>query len=137
MSTRYKTKALKIIAESSFEILPGNYVYTKVKSIASIAGHFFVSKDDDEITVVTKAENAKMLSVIEHNKDLYRLIGLKVSSPFYAVGFLATVSDAFAKNDMNVLLISTYSKDYVVIRADLIDKAKEILLELGFKSSAL
>lgn len=122
-----------IIKQSSFEVQDGRYVYTKVKSVPEIDDHFMITQDQDETTVVTKEENLGKLDLIERNKDSYRLIALNVSIPFYSVGFLATVSSAIAQQGMNILIISTYSKDYIMVKEDKLDKAKQVLLSLGFK----
>lgn len=123
----------KIIKESSFKIEKDRFVYVKVLDILSIENHFMITKDRDEITVVTKESNLLELNIKERNKDYYKLIALNVSIPFYSVGFLSTVSGAIAKGGMNILIISTYSKDYIMIKEDKIKDAKSVLLELGFK----
>ncbi len=122
----------KIIESSSFIVHEGKFVYTKVRTAPPIDEHFLVSKDADEITVVTKEENLTRLDVIERNKDDYSLIELKVSVPFYSVGFLAAVSSAIAKEGMNILIVSTYSKDYAMVRVEHTEKAVRTLLDLGF-----
>lgn len=73
----------KVIEESTFSLEEGTYVYAKVNSINTIEDHFLVSKDKNEITVVTEAENLSRLDLIERNKDDYSLIALNVSVPFY------------------------------------------------------
>jgi hypothetical protein len=123
----------KIIKESSFEIQTGRFIYCKTAEQSSPENHFMISQDANEITVVTKEENINKIKLIEKNKDFYTLISLNVSIPFYSVGFLATVSNAIAKAGMNILIISTYSKDYILVREDCTSKAKNVLLELGFK----
>lgn len=123
----------KIIKQSTFSIQEGRYVYTKVSKVPRMNNHFMVTQDADEITVVTKAENIAELSILEKNKDYYRLIALNVSIPFYSVGFLATVSQAIAKEGMNILIVSTYSKDYILIKDEKLKSAKTVLLKLGFK----
>lgn len=127
------TKLQEIINNSNFEIISGSYIYVQVKSAPDITNHFMVSRDASEITVVTKKENLSSLDVIEKNKDYYSLISLNVSIPFYSVGFLATVSSTIAKEGMDILIISTYSKDYIMVREDLLKKTKTVLLSLGFK----
>lgn len=121
-----------IIKQSSFLIHEGRFVYAKVHSIPFIEKHFMVSKDQDEMTVVTKEENLEELDLIEKNKDYYKLIELKVSVPFYAVGFLAKVSDAIASEGMNILIVSTYSKDYIMVRVEHEEKTIKTLVSLGF-----
>lgn len=123
----------RIIEQSSFEVQKGIYIYAKVNSAPEIENHFMVSKGKDEITVVTKEENLQDLDLIERNKDNYSLIALNVSIPFYSVGFLATISSAIAKEGMNILIISTYSKDYIMVKEDKLEKAKAVLLTLGFE----
>lgn len=122
----------KIISSSSFILHEGRFIYTKVRIAPPTGKHFLISKDNDEITVVTKEENIGELDLIEKNKDYYSLIELKVSLPFYTVGFLATVSSAIANKGMNILIVSTYSKDYILVREEHEKNAILTLTELGF-----
>lgn len=122
----------KIIRQSSFEVQKGRFVYTKVRSAPNVKNHFMVTGDKDEITVVTREENIGDLDLIERSKDNYSLIVLNVSVPFYSVGFLAAVSGAIAKGGMNILIVSTYSKDYIMVKEERLKKAREVLLSLGF-----
>lgn len=122
-----------IIKASNFKVKQGTYIYAKAAENPAIEKeHFMVSRDEDEITVVTQEENIGSLKILEKNKDSYTLIVLNVSVPFYSVGFLATVSEAIAKEGMNILIVSTYSKDYIMVKKDCTDKAKSVLLKLGF-----
>jgi len=130
-----KSEIEKIIKESNFAIQEGRYVYAKVSQTPKVDKHFMVTKDADEITVVTKEENLIELTLIEKNKDFYRLIALNVSVPFYSVGFLAAVSQAIANEGMNILIVSTYSKDYIMIKEDKLDEARPVLLKLGFQEA--
>ena len=127
-------KLNEIIKKSTFEIQEGRFVYAKVRTPPEINRHFMISQDEDEITVVTREENLEDLDLIEKNKEFYKLIALNVAVPFYSVGFLATVSGAIAKEGMNILIVSTYSKDYIMVKEECLEKAKKVLLELGFKS---
>ncbi len=133
MGTAYKQGASDVIEQSTYSVHDGTYIYAKVATAPSAAHHFMVTQDADEITVVTRSELLGSLDLLERNKDDYLLIAMNVSVPFYSVGFLATVSDAFAQRDLNILIVSTYSKDYLLVRADLIAVAEELLLALGFK----
>lgn len=121
----------KVIETSTFTLHPGRFIYAKVKSASSIDNHFLVSKDNDEITIITKEENLKDLDLIEKNKDTYSLIALNVSIPFYSVGFLAAVTKAIADGGMNILIVSTYSKDYILVKVEHEEKAIQALKDLG------
>lgn len=121
----------KILTASSFQIETGRFVYAKVAQLPDSDAHFMVCHDADEITVVTKEENVASLNLIERNKDTYQLIALNVSVPFYSVGFLAAVSNAIAEAGMNILIVSTYSKDYILVKDDQTENARTALQRLG------
>lgn len=122
----------QIILQSSFEVQDGVYIYTKVSSKPN-TDHFLVTQDKDEITVVTTEDKLGELDLIEKNKDSYKLIALNVSVPFYSVGFLAAISEAIANANMNILIVSTYSKDYIMVKEEKLEEVKKVLLDLGFK----
>ena len=125
------SKLQEIIKNSSFEVNEGKYVYAKVKTYPSSTNHFMVSQDNNEITVVTGLKNLPELDLIEKNKDTYKLICLIVSTPFYSVGFLASVSTSIADKGLDILIISTYSKDYILIEEGCLEEAVKALKELG------
>ena len=77
----------------------------------------------------------KAYDVIEKNKDLWKLIEFKISTPFYVVGFLSTISKTIAAQGCNCLIVSTYSKDYLLVREDEFDRAKSALIGLGFSET--
>jgi len=120
-----------IISQSDFDVIDGRFVYTKVSSRPTTGEHFMVTEDGDEITVVTQEGKIGQLDLIERNKDTYSLIALNVSVPFYSVGFLAEVSKAIAEKGVNILLVSTYSKDYVMVKENKLDSTRKILLSMG------
>lgn len=124
-------KLQEIIKNSSFRVIPGTFLYLKTASVPQ-GKHFAVMQDEDEITVVTKKDAVSGLKILEQNKDERNLIEIKVSIPFNAVGFLASVSGAIADNGMNVLVVSTYSKDYILVKTNCLEEVREILLNLGF-----
>lgn len=125
-----------IIDQSTFTVQPGRYIYAKVRTAPSVEDHFFVSKDSEgELTVVTREERVDTLDLIEKNKEYYALIAINVSVPFYSVGLLATISRAIAKMNMDILIVSTYSKDFIMVSSDEVEAARGALVELGFRHS--
>ena len=118
--------------KSSFSISKSKYIYAKVKSISSLANHFFISQDKDEITVVTEEKNLSSLDLIERNDNLWRLVSLNLFTPFMA-GTLATINSACAEKELNNLIISTYSKDYIIVKDAQVKQIKKVLFALGFK----
>lgn len=127
--------ALKeIIAKSKLHVEDGTYVVRKVKDKPA-ADHFLVTVDSFETTVITAVDRISELSLIERNKDDYALIRLDVAIPFYSVGFLAAVTDTIAKQEMNILVVSTYSKDYILVLAEHKSRAVEALKAMGFRAT--
>ncbi|MBI2102889.1 ACT domain-containing protein [Candidatus Woesearchaeota archaeon] len=108
----------------------GRYAYLKAQETA-INEHFFISKDKDEVTVVTEEKN---VSKTKHDQEVkwFKLIEIKVSLPFLAKGFLAKVTDTISNKDLNILVISTFSKDYILLREETYSIAVEALRRVGF-----
>ena len=120
-----------VLTTSSFEVLDGRYVFVKTAATPSLDGHFLVVDDGEETTVVTRAENVHHLSVTERHADELVLIALNVSVPFYAVGFLASVSSAMARLGINVLIVSAFTRDFVLVRHDRVADAISALQDIG------
>ena len=125
-------KLQKVIKESSFKQLPEDFYYLKAKSVPS-GSHFLIAKDDDEITVVTSRDKVNQVEIKGQNKNLYTFFALSPTVPFYTVGFLAAVSSAIAAGDMNILIVSTFSKDYVGVQKEHASKARKALMSLGLQ----
>lgn len=119
------------IPKSIATIMKDTYVYVKTDILEKPDIHFMVSKDKDEITVVTKKENLKELNVLEVVGD-YKLIEFKPAVPFQTVGFLAKIAETIANVGMNILIVSTFSKDYIMIKEELCEKGILALKNVGF-----
>lgn len=124
----------KIIRTSTFHIEPGTWVYTKVRLVPHNK-HFLIAQDNDEITIVTTEDRLTELDLIERNKDNYVLIRVDISVPFYSVGFMAAVTSAIAAKKANILVVSTYSRDYFLVRTEHREIARQTMLELGFQEA--
>ena len=119
------------IPKSIATVMKDTYVYVKTDILEKPDIHFMVSKDKDEITVVTKKENLKELNVLEVVGD-YKLIEFKPAVPFQTVGFLAKIAETIANVGMNILIVSTFSKDYIMIKEELCEKGILTLKNVGF-----
>ena len=119
------------IPKSIAMVMKDTYVYVKTDILEKPDIHFMVSKDKDEITVVAKKENLKELNVLEVVGD-YKLIEFKPAVPFQTVGFLAKIAETIANEGMNILIVSTFSKDYIMIKEELCEKGVQALKNVGF-----
>jgi hypothetical protein len=127
---------LEMLGSSTYTILDKKYVYVTVSKEPAISNHFMISKDNDEITVVTEEKNLTSLEVIKRNENLWRLISINMSIPFMA-GSLVTVNAACAKQGLNNLIISTFSKDYILIKDPQVEKVREVLQSFGIQEKPL
>ena len=128
----------QIIRTSAVRIMPGRYAMAKLAPtpILSRECFFCVTTDDDETTVVVEEACLERLSYRDLQK-WFLLVELAVSLPFFAVGFLARTTNAISEAGLNVLVISTFSKDYLLLREETISEAMTALKNIGFSVGSL
>ncbi len=93
-----------------------------------------VTRDEKEITVVTNEENLADLDVIAVNADRWLLIAIDCANPFYCVGFLARISAALSGAGFDILVVSTFSCDWVFVKEEDGPRTAELLRAMGFQS---
>ncbi len=125
----------RIIKASHVVIHPGRYAYLRVSEIKPGTSYFAATKDEDEFTVIAEERDAVKIKFEEAVK-WFKLVEVKVSKPFVAKGFLAAITGAISDKGLNVLVVSTFSKDYMLVREEGIGQAIKSLKELGFPVEA-
>ena len=128
----FSQELLTEIKASKIIVRPGRYAYLKAQEAVDLGKHFFVSQDEDEVTVVTEEEYVKEVSFSDR-VEWFKLLEIRVSKPFLVKGFLAAISKTVADADLNVLIISTFSKDYVLLREESVEEGLKALEGLGFQ----
>lgn len=58
-------------------------------------------------------------------------ISLNVNSSLYAIGFLAAISDALAKQAMSINIVSAFHRDYLFVPVARVDEALSVLRRLA------
>ncbi len=119
-----------IIKHSTVTVLPGLYAIAKSTKIPETPV-FCMASDEDEVTIIVEESHLNTISYDEM-KGGFRLVEIRVALPFLAIGFLAKITATVAQQDQNVLVISTYSKDYLLIRDEGSEKVKRALSDVGF-----
>lgn len=128
------TEELIITIKSAKLILhKGVFIYAKVNTFPRTGNHFVIVKDADEITVITEKENTGDLEIIEQSQSDRALLEIIFApdSPD-APGFLAAVSSVLAEAGISISVVSSYSKDYILVASDQSDIAIKVLTGLGF-----
>jgi hypothetical protein len=127
----------EVLASSTFFVADGVYVCAKVSESFGNGRHFMVTCDGLETTVITEVANLSPAEVTELNDTRYRLIGINVAAPFTCVGFLAAVTGAIAERGVDLLAVSTYSRDYVLVAEQDVEAASLALKDLGMSGVTL
>ncbi|MDB3904883.1 ACT domain-containing protein [Crocinitomicaceae bacterium] len=121
-----------VILSSWFTVEKGVYVYTKVSEVRAPEKHLMVTRDHDEITVVTECSNLLKLGAYERNPDNWVLLNIKCGNPFYCKGFLAAIASVFASEEIDITLTSTYTNDYLMVQEQNKEQAISTLIGIGF-----
>jgi len=120
-----------VIAESPVRLMPERYVVAKCAAPPVGPGLFMVARDADEVTVIAEEARVPALKALEVEGS-YRLVEISVATPSQGVGFLAAVSGALAEAGLSILIVSTFSKDYLLLKEDSVAKGLAALASLGF-----
>ena len=119
-----------VIASSSFHF-GGVYVWAQVRDVDNAKHHLLIARDEKETTVVTAPEHLASLDVIETNRDRWLLLSIDCASPFYCPGFIARISTRLSDAGMDILVISTYSRDLFFVKEEEGERAAEMLRDMG------
>lgn len=107
------------------------YTVAKVRRPPVQGDHFAVFMDESETTVITRESQLQRCEVLDVEQP-FALIEFRVSVPFQAPGFLARICGCLGACGINVLVYSTFSRDYVLVRYDDLDVTVRVLREAGF-----
>ena len=115
--------------------MPGRYFVCKAKKVSAelyTDGRIlFVSSDGIEVTYVATCPTH--MAPIKDRRGPFALIRLRVDQPFQAFGFLASISSAIARRRISILIYSTFSFDYVLVRLRSLNTAVQELRKLGLR----
>ena len=120
-----------IIQQSPVHVRPGRYVVAKLAQAPSPGDYFMVTQDEEEVTVIAEESMVADLSTLEIETG-FRLIEIRVATPFQGVGFLAAIARVIVETGLNLLIVSTYSKDYLLLQEQEVTQGLQALATLGF-----
>jgi hypothetical protein len=120
-----------IIQRSTFRNA-GTFLYVRARSVGDATKHLMITRDDKELTVVTTEALLGDVEVLEINKDRWVLLTIDCANPFYCVGFIALISARLSGAGMDILVVSTFSRDWVLVKEEDAARAMELLREAGF-----
>jgi hypothetical protein len=91
-----------------------------------------IVRDEKETTVVTSPENLASLDVLDVNRDRWVLLAIDCANPFYCVGFIAKVAARLSAAGIDILAVSTFSRDLFFVKEEDGARAAGVLREIGF-----
>ncbi len=92
-----------------------------------------ITRDEKETTVVTTPELLLAdVDVIATNPDRWLLLSIDCAHPFYCVGFIAKLSGALSDAGLDILVVSTFTRDWVFVKEEEGARAAEVLEAIGF-----
>ena len=125
-----------VIASSWFTIDPRTFVYASVQQISDAEKHLMITRDGIEITIVTDVNNFPLAGGCVVNKEKWKLVNIRCGNPFYCIGFIAFITGSLANAGIDIVLVSSFSNDLVLVMEKDMDQAVHILKEIGFKELA-
>lgn len=89
----------------------------------------FVSKTDDEISLVCESEYIPSNSIVsESGWKALRISGIL---DFGMIGVMSNIANILAEAGISIFVVSTYNTDYILIKTESYDKAVQSLIHNG------
>lgn len=131
----YMQDLQSVITSSWFTVDEAVYVYASVSEVIFPEKHLLIVRDGTEITVATDVRHLPLPHCLHMNKEEWKLLNIRCSSPFYCVGFIATISDALARAGIDIVMVSSFSNDLILVMQKDLERTVEILVQLGFRKN--
>ena len=115
--------------------LPYDLTVCKLPSAAGIdlsADFFFLGKTDEEISLVCRTKQTP--AGTEAREDGWRAFRIEGVLDFSLTGILSRLSAVLAENGIGIFAVSTYNTDYILVKAESLGKAMNVLREAGYET---
>ena len=126
---------MAIMTKLTLEKMTGTFSIHRLDPDAKIPDQIYESdfysicKTEDELSIVCNSSNEVDSSTVSSDWQ-----GLKVLGPldFSLTGILAELSTALAQAGISIFAVSTYDTDYILLKADKMDEACEVLVSKNY-----
>lgn len=116
------------------KFLKSDFAVCKLRDLSRLnlaSGFYFLAKTPDEISLVCFAEDIPGNAITaERGWKAFRVEG---PLDFMLVGILSKLAGLLAERGISIFAVSTYDTDYILIKADKQDEARDILRENGYE----
>ncbi len=116
------------------QILPQKFTVCKVTKPGNVdlmQGFFFLSKTDEEISLV--CETQYVPSNTTHREDGWKAFRIQGTLDFSLIGILSKITTILAENKIGIFAVSTYNTDYILVKEENLEKSMRVLGEAGYE----
>ena len=91
---------------------------------------YSITKTDEELSIVVNEDVNILSNVVEYNWKAIKIVG---TLDFALIGILSKISNILAQAKISIYAISTYNTDYILVKADKLEKAIKVLEQNEYK----
>ena len=91
---------------------------------------YFLGRTDEEISLVCRTEDTPAETLAR--EDGWRAFRIEGMLDFSLVGILSKLSAILAENGIGIFAVSTYNTDYILVKAENLDRALAALAAAGY-----
>jgi hypothetical protein len=114
------------------EILPQPLTVCKVEGLAcfDMSGLYFVGSTDHEMSLVCETDRTPENTLAR--EDGWRALRVAGTLDFSLTGILSKLATVLADAGVGIFAISTYDTDYILVKAENLDRATAALNKAGY-----
>lgn len=119
------------------ERLPHALTVCKAASVQDIdlsADFCFIGKTDEELSLVCRTQDVPENALARD--DGWRAFRIQGPLDFSLIGILSKLSAVLAENGIGIFALSTYNTDYILVKAENLDRALDALERAGYEIEA-
>ncbi len=121
MQLKILNNKLKVVKLKSNEIVP-EIVYKQE--------FYSITKTNEELSIVLDESLEIQSDIVEDNWRAIKIVG---TLDFALIGILSKISTILAQSKISIFAISTYNTDYILVKADKLEKAIKVLEQNEYK----
>ncbi len=121
MQLKILNNKLKVVKLKSNETVP-EIVYKQE--------FYSITKTDEELSIVLDEGIEIQSNIVEDNWRAIKIVG---TLDFALIGILSKISTILAQSEISIFAISTYNTDYILVKADKLEKAIKVLEQNEYK----
>ena len=91
---------------------------------------YFIGRTAEELSLVCRTEDTP--ACVTDRDDGWRGFRIQGVLDFSLIGILSELTGILAENKIGVFAVSTFNTDYILVKAENLDRALEVLQKAGY-----